>query len=85
MIDLISKRKWFFMASIVLILIGFAGLMINGLRLDIQFQGGTRIMMESNTSEIDTAKVKQLVQDAIGKEVTAQMMQTYNAEDKTKV
>ena len=45
MIDLFSKRYYFFAISIILLLAGFIGLLVNGVQLDIQFEGGTLIQI----------------------------------------
>jgi preprotein translocase subunit SecF len=81
MIDLFGKRHYFFALSIVLILAGIIGFIINGVVLDIQFEGGTLMQIEMNDNQFDTAKVENLINSAIGKKVTAQKMQTYNVKD----
>lgn len=81
MLDLFGKRFYFFILSIVLVLAGLAGAAINGIQLDIQFQGGTLIQIEMNDNQYDIAKVESVVSNATGKKVTAQKMQTYNPKD----
>lgn len=79
--DIMGKRKYFFALSIIVILAGFVGYLINGLQLDIQFQGGTIIQVQVNDNSFDTATVESVVGGAINKTVTAQKMQAYNPED----
>lgn len=82
MFDLMSKKKYFFGLSIFLILIGFVFFLVNGVQLDIQFQGGTRVMIETTTDAIDTELVEKLIQEKTSKQVNAQVLKTYNPEDK---
>ena len=53
--DFIKHKKIFFSISIILIVIGIVFYFINGLNFDVQFSGGTRILIETN-SEIDINK-----------------------------
>ncbi|MCX7709190.1 MAG: protein translocase subunit SecF [Clostridia bacterium] len=85
MIDLFSKRHYFFVFSIVLILAGFVGALINGIQLDIQFQGGSLLQIEMNDNQYDTTKVESVINSAIGKKVAVQKMQTYNPKDANKM
>ena len=78
--DYIKHKNIFFSISIILIVIGIIFYFINGLELDVQFSGGTRILIETN-SEIDINKANDLVEEALGKSVVTQMLQTYNPED----
>lgn len=78
--DFIKHKKIFFSISIILIVIGIVFYFINGLNFDVQFSGGTRILIETN-SEIDINKAGDLVEVALGKSVITQMLQTYNPEN----
>lgn len=82
--DFIKNQKIFFIISIVIISIGIIFFFINGLNLDIQFIGGTRIQIETN-SEVNVSDVEAVVEEAVGKSITAQMLKTYGAgeDDKT--
>lgn len=82
MIDLIGKKYYFFALSGLLILAGVVGLLVNGIKLDIQFQGGTRITVTMPNNDYDTNKAVDLVQKTIGKTATVLKSQTYNADDK---
>lgn len=81
MIDLMSKRNYCFAFSIIILVIGFIGLLVNGIQLDIQFQGGTilQIVMEDDSFNSNDIEVE--VSDLISKSVTAQKLQTYNPEN----
>jgi preprotein translocase subunit SecF len=81
MFDIFGKRHYFFALSIFIVISGLIGLIVNGVQLDIQFQGGTVIQIEMNDDNFDTSKVESEVGSAIGKKVTAQKLQAYNAED----
>jgi preprotein translocase subunit SecF len=81
MIDLFGKRYYFFAVSVLIIIAGLVGLIINGVQLDIQFQGGTVLQIEMSDENFDTSKIEAEIGSAIGKSVTAQKLQTYNAED----
>ncbi len=81
--DLMQYKNKFFLLSIFIIVIGIVFYFINGLQLDIQFKGGTRMLIETN-GEVDINQAETLVEEALGKSVTTQMMQTYNAEEKEK-
>lgn len=82
MIDLIGKKYYFFALSGLLILAGVIGLLVNGVKLDIQFQGGTRITMQMPDNNYDSDRAVDLVQKTIGKTATVLKSQTYNATNK---
>lgn len=81
--DFIKHKNKFFLISTAIIAIGIVFYFINGLNLDVQFSGGTRILIETN-SKVDINQVDNLVEDALGKSVTSQMLETYNPDDTTK-
>lgn len=62
-VDFYGKRKIFYGISIAIILIGVVFNIIFGVRLDIQFSGGTMISYTYNGS-IDEQSLKDLVQEA---------------------
>ena len=80
MIDLIGKRKYFYILSAILILAGIAAYFINGVVLDIQFEGGTIIQVEMPNDDYDIAKAENIVKDTIGKSAIGQKMTSYNAD-----
>ena len=81
MIDFYSKRKVFFAISILIVICGVIGLAVNGVQLDIQFQGGTLLQIEMKDNNYDALKIEDTVKKAIGKSVTVQKMQTFNPKD----
>ena len=83
MIDLIGKKYYFFALSALLILAGVVGLLVNGVKLDIQFQGGTRMQVQMPDNNYDPNKAVDLVQKTIGKTATVLKSQTYNANNKS--
>ena len=80
MIDLIGKRKYFFALSILIFIAGLVGYLINGIELDIQFQGGTIIQMQMPDDNYDTDKAVTIVKNTINKKVTVQKSSTINVE-----
>ena len=83
MIDLIGKKYYFFALSALLILAGVVGLLVNGVKLDIQFQGGTRMQIQMPDNNYDPNKAVDLVQKTIGKTANVLKSQTYNAKNKS--
>ncbi len=75
-----QNRKWFYAISLALIVVGIVGLFINGVKLDIQFSGGSKISY-SYKNEIDLADVENIATEIIGVKATAQT-QTAVSEDK---
>jgi preprotein translocase subunit SecF len=53
-------------------------LIINGVTLDINFKGGTRMMIET-VGEVDPNKAGELIEQAINKKVIASITKTYDA------
>lgn len=85
MFDIIGKKHIFFALSIVLILCGFVGYLVNGLQLDIQFQGGTIIQIQMNDSNFDTSRAEEVVQKAINKKTSAHSSKTINVNESGKM
>ena len=81
MIDFMSKRKYFFALSIFVILAGLVGLLVNGLQLDIQFQGGTVIQLQMKNNDYNISELESRVGGLLNKPVSAQRLETYNPED----
>lgn len=80
MIDLMGKRKYFFILSALILLVTIIGLFVNGVQLDIQFQGGTILQIEMPDDNYSIDRAEDLVMETIGKKATVQKSQTYNAE-----
>lgn len=70
--DIIGKKHYFFGLSIILILCGVVGFFAFGLKLDIQFQGGTVIQIEMPNEKFDTDKVEDIVRKVTDNEISAQ-------------
>ncbi|MGE5612841.1 MAG: protein translocase subunit SecF [Bacillota bacterium] len=81
MVDLMGKKNYFFALSILILLAGVVGYFINGLQLDIQFQGGTIMQIEMPDDTFDTEKAADIVMEAIGKKAIVQKSSTINVED----
>lgn len=79
-LQILNFRKFGFIVSGAILLILLATFFINGLTLDITFKGGTRMTFET-TDHIDLAAAASLARTTVGKEVTATIMETYNAEN----
>lgn len=71
-INFYAQRKIYFTISIAIILIGLASAIINGIKLDITFQGGT-ILQYKYTGTIDSDKADAEVEKVLGKSVNSQL------------
>lgn len=80
MINFYRNRKWFYLISLVLMLVGVVSLVINGVQLDIQFSGGSKISY-SYTGDIELSTVENIATETIGTKATAQS-QTAVSDDK---
>ncbi len=78
--NFVENRKYAFIFSIALFIFFVIMLVINGVALDISFKGGTRIMIET-TGQIDPNRAEDLVESAIGKDVTTSVMETFSGSD----
>jgi len=78
--DYVGKRKYFFILSTVLLLIGLVALIVRGgLNLDIQFRGGTQIEIEMENGDFDVIKAENIAKEAIGKSgIHVQKSYTFN-------
>jgi preprotein translocase subunit SecF len=64
--DIIGKRKRFYIATGVIVVIAILGILIPGFKLGIDFEGGTQVSFPVGSSQVDTAKVRETVRDATG-------------------
>lgn len=78
-----KNRYKFFGISIAAILIGVVFLFINGVKLDIEFQGGT-ILKYTYTGTIDGEEAGNLIEDTLGRPVSCQL-ETNMAKDEQKL
>ncbi|MDP4094694.1 MAG: protein translocase subunit SecF [Bacillota bacterium] len=98
MVDLMGKKKYFFILSAVIIIAGIVALFVNGLQLDISFQGGTVMDIPLDSTQInqiykgqtaDQVKnsiitdAEKITSDTVNKIATAQLSNTYNSKNTT--
>lgn len=74
-IDFYKHRFVYFTISLCIIIAGIAAAFINGIKLDIQFQGGS-ILKYTYEGKINTEEAGQLVEKAIGKAAYCQEQTT---------
>jgi preprotein translocase subunit SecF len=80
MIKFYKHRRWYFMLSTTLLLVGILVAVFFGIKMDITFKGGS-IIKYSYTGTLDLASAEQTVTDAIGMDVNCQ--ETTTLGDKT--
>jgi preprotein translocase subunit SecF len=78
--DFVKNKKYAFIFSTAIFLFFAVMLYINGVTLDISFKGGTRISIET-VGEVDPNKAGELIEQAIGKKVSASVLKTYSAHE----
>jgi len=71
MINFCKYKKWYLLISLVIFIVGIAFIFINGVQLDIQFTGGTKITY-SYTGELDTDAAGVLIQKSTKRIVSTQ-------------
>jgi len=81
MIDLMGKKNYYFALSILIFIVGIIGLFVNGVQMDIQFQGGTIMQIEMPDDTFDTDRAAEIVMESIGKKANVQKSYTFNAEN----
>ena len=80
-IDFYKNRKIYFAISICILLVGLAFTVMNGVQLDIQFQGGT-ILKYTYTGQVDVTEAEELIESAIGKITNCQDQTTFGSDAK---
>lgn len=80
MFNFYKNRKWFYLISICLIVVGIVSLFVRGVSLDIQFSGGTKISY-SYTGEISTTDVEAIVSNILEKTASAQKQTSVSDDD----
>ena len=78
MIDFMSKRRLFFIISLILIVIGIAAAIINGFQWDIQFEGGTILRIEMPDETFDSDVIETRLRQEFNKNITTQKVTTYD-------
>jgi len=81
--DILKIRKYGFMFSTLLLVALLILFFVQGLVLDISFQGGTRITFET-TAAVSAEDAALVAREATGKEINGSITKTYNAEDNAK-
>lgn len=71
MINFTKNKKWYLLISLVIFVVGIAAIFINGVQLDIQFTGGTKIVY-SYTGDLDTDAAQATIQSATDRIVSTQ-------------
>ncbi|MGE4484708.1 MAG: protein translocase subunit SecF [Oscillospiraceae bacterium] len=71
-LNVYKHRYVYFGISIAIILTGIIFALVNGIKLDIQFQGGS-ILKYTYTGTIDSEAAGNLVQEALGKQASCQL------------
>lgn len=85
MFDFIGNRKYFIAFSILLFVAGFVAYLLNGIELDIQFQGGTIIQIQMVDENFDADRAEEIVEETIGKKTNAQKSQTISGTSGDKI
>lgn len=70
MIKFYEKRNWFFGLSALILIMGIAGIFIQGIQMDIQFTGGS-ILRYACEGEIDTDRAAAIVEETVGRTANA--------------
>ena len=71
MINFCKNKKWYLIISLTIFIIGIAFVFINGIQLDIQFTGGTKITY-SYTGDLNTDAAAALIQKSTDRIVSTQ-------------
>lgn len=82
MVNLYAKRYYFFILSALVILSGLVVFLLNGFKLDIQFEGGTIIEMRANDKMFTEANTQDL-QSQIANFVTKTINKPANVQKST--
>ncbi len=86
MIDFLSKKYYFFGLSLLIIALGAIFYFINGgFNLDIQFQGGTVVQVQTKDTKFNVSDAEKIVKEAINKKATVQTLATINSKGKGKL
>lgn len=83
MIKFYENRKWFYLISICLILVGIVSLFIRGVKLDIQFSGGSKVSY-SYTGDVSADEIASIASEVLGRRATAQSQTSVSGGSDTK-
>ena len=81
MIRFAEKRKWVFLFTACVLLIGGAITAVNGVKLDTQFTGGV-VLKYTYTGDADTEKIKESANKVLGRPVSVQTSEDSATGDK---
>ncbi len=81
-INFYKNRKIYFSISIAVFLIGLVFALINGVALDIQFQGGT-MLKYSYTGTVDADKAGSIVESLLNRKADAQLQTSLAKDEQT--
>ncbi len=84
MVDLMAKKNIFFVLSILIFITGIIATFVNGVKLDIQFEGGTIMQIQMPNDQFETERAAAIVEESIGKRASVQKSTTYNPNDASK-
>lgn len=79
--NIVGKRKIYYIISISIISISILVSFIFGVKMDINFKGGTMISY-SFTGDVDTAKIESVASEVVGQKITATIGSTINSDTK---
>ncbi|HBQ64915.1 MAG TPA: protein translocase subunit SecF [Clostridiales bacterium] len=71
MFDFVGKRKIFMGISLAIMTVGLIFFLMFGLNLDIQFEGGTVMQVNTGTVDFASAEIQTVVQDTVGKSASS--------------
>lgn len=71
MINFCKHKKWYLLISLVIFVVGISFIFINGVRLDIQFTGGTKIVY-TYSGELNTDSAATVIQKSTDRIVSTQ-------------
>ncbi len=77
--DILKYRKYGFLFSTVLIVSMMLVFVLQGVRLDTSFQGGTRITLET-TASVSAEDAANLAKETVGREIVGSITKAYSAE-----
>ncbi|GAB3126565.1 hypothetical protein GCM10027289_02670 [Tsukamurella serpentis] len=69
--DIVGKRRMYYLATGVIVVIAILGILIPGFTFSIDFKGGTQVSFPVGSSAVDTAKVRETVRSSTGIEPAA--------------
>ncbi len=80
MLNFYNKRKFYYIISALLMVVGIIGLIFNGVKLDITFSGGAKITYSYSGATIEPAEVEALVKSTLNRDATVQNAVGYQNE-----